>query len=525
MRRVTLLLLVVLALGAGVAWIAERPGGVVIDWQGWRVEASIAALLGLLLLLVLAGMLLQWIWGWLVRAMPFVGADRHLQRQRRGLAALNQAVIALAAGDAAAAQRLSARARRLLPPQPVTHVLAAQAARLAGDEKAVEAEYRALLEDPAAAFLGLRGLLANAIRAGRPREALRLAREARDKDPKSPWAIRTVFALEVRAAHWPAAEATLDDARRGGVFDGDEIKRHKCALLFCRAQEEALAGHGDAAEKQLKAALRQRKDFTPAIAQLARLHLAAGDRKKAARVIERGWALAPHPELADVFAAFDPMERASERYRRFSRLAKGNRNSAESRLTLAEKALAADHYREAETLVHEVLETETPARAFRILAAAARARGGDDGERDAREWDEKARGGQPGRRWVCGQCGASHGGVSYGGEGQGSADQGNAGQGNAVENRWTSHCHNCQAFNSLNWVRPGDGPPQGTGIGSGVPGDGPGEVMGIWQSGNALNVALLPDSLAGTLPPPPDIDPGDPGHARREPGKDQGPDS
>lgn len=487
MRRVILLLLVVLAFGAGAAWLADRPGAVVVDWQGWRLEASIAALLALLALLVLAGMLLQWIWGWLARELPFVGANRHLHRQRRGLAALNQAVIALATGDARAAQRLSARARRLLPPQPVTHVLAAQAARLAGDEAAVEVEYRALLEDPAAAFLGVRGLLATAMRQGRTREAMRLAREARDKDPKSPWAIHTLFGLQVKAAAWQEAEETLEAARRGKLFDADEIARHRCALSFCRAREEALAGHSGEAGKLLKAALRQRKDFAPAIAQLARLQLAAGDEKKATRTIERGWALAPHPELAEVFEQFDAMERASERYRRFSRLARRNVDSVESRLTLAEKALAADHYEEAEALAEKVLQEDAQARAYRILAGVTRARGGEDAEQDAREWDDRARGGKPGPCWVCAQCGSQSG---------------------ERQDRWTSHCDTCQAFDSLNWGAPGDGVPTSGATGGGTAALGGG--LG-WAAGGEASVALLPDSLAGILPQPPDIDPGSSG--------------
>ena len=40
--------LVLAALAAGVAWLADRPGEIVIDWLGYRIETSLAlALLAL----------------------------------------------------------------------------------------------------------------------------------------------------------------------------------------------------------------------------------------------------------------------------------------------------------------------------------------------------------------------------------------------------------------------------------------------------------------------------------------------
>ena len=44
MTRIVLFLIVVGALSLGVAWLADRPGDVVIVWQGLRIETSLMVL-------------------------------------------------------------------------------------------------------------------------------------------------------------------------------------------------------------------------------------------------------------------------------------------------------------------------------------------------------------------------------------------------------------------------------------------------------------------------------------------------
>ena len=51
MVRVLTYLIGVLALGAGVAWLADRPGRVVMTWQGYEIQTSLMAMmLGLIVL-------------------------------------------------------------------------------------------------------------------------------------------------------------------------------------------------------------------------------------------------------------------------------------------------------------------------------------------------------------------------------------------------------------------------------------------------------------------------------------------
>ncbi len=81
MIRVVLFLIVVGALALGVAWIADRPGDVVVTWQGLRIETSLmvmgAAVLAAVVVLAL-------IWPHpRHRASPFVLSRMHAPSPRR----------------------------------------------------------------------------------------------------------------------------------------------------------------------------------------------------------------------------------------------------------------------------------------------------------------------------------------------------------------------------------------------------------------------------------------------------------
>src|ERR1700722_3670101 len=113
MIRVVLFFIIVGALALGVAWIADRPGDVVITWQGMRIETSLmvmgAAVLAAMVVLAL-------IWS-LIRAIvtsPLVLAN--VMRRRRGARAyeaISKGLIAVGAGDIAAARKHSTVVNRI----------------------------------------------------------------------------------------------------------------------------------------------------------------------------------------------------------------------------------------------------------------------------------------------------------------------------------------------------------------------------------------------------------------------------
>src|SRR5258705_3329971 len=208
MRSTLWFLLKLAILIAGAIWIADRPGRVSFDWLGWRVDTSVGVLMAALLLLMAVAAIIYRLWGIIVRG-PRRLSERRGERQRlKGYRALTQGMVAVAAGDAEEAKRQARIAHGLLKEPPLTLLLAAQAAQLSGDETAARRYFTAMLERPETAFLGMRGLLNQALAKGDTGEALKLAAKAHEERPQAGWAAKALLDLELKQGEWMTARRT-----------------------------------------------------------------------------------------------------------------------------------------------------------------------------------------------------------------------------------------------------------------------------------------------------------------------------
>src|SRR5206468_3676336 len=205
-----LLFLIQVGVVAVVAlWIAARPGHVSFVWLGHRVDTSMGVLLAALLFLIGAAILTHRLWRLVWRGPRDLVRLNTERKRQQGYRALSQGMAAVAAGDAAEAKRQAKIANAKLKDPPLTLLLAAQTAQLNGDEGAARRYFTAMLERPETAFLGLRGLLMQALKSGDRREALELARRAYEERPKTGWAITTLLDLHLESGDWAQAMPLL----------------------------------------------------------------------------------------------------------------------------------------------------------------------------------------------------------------------------------------------------------------------------------------------------------------------------
>lgn len=417
---------------AAALWLADRPGVVRVDWQGWHVETSVGMALLAALVGVVAVALGYRMWRALRTAPGHWSRSRRLRKRERGYKALTQGMVAVAAGDASAAMRLARQADDLLADPPLTLLLSAQATQLMGDETAATRYFQAMLERPETAFLGVRGLLTQALRRGDAFEALKLARQADGLQPRTPWVLLVLADLEARAGEWLAAERVLQTAIDSKALSREEGRRRQAALLVERSRQTEAEGRADAALAQAQSAVDLAPAFAPAVARLARLQVTAGRHKLAAKVVERAWRVAPHPALAEAYAlilaAYDPDSRLVLMRKLENATPAGNlAGKVELALATGRQAIAAGQWAQARALLETALADEPSNRVLRALADLEKAENGDGAA--VKEWLAKAAAAPSGPLWVCRECGVL------------SAD-------------WHGLCARCGAFDAQEWKTP-----------------------------------------------------------------------
>jgi HemY protein len=348
-------------------------------------------------------------------------------RRRTGYRALAQGMVAVAAGDPQEARRYAKKADLLLADPPLTLLLSAQAAQLDGDEGAAKKFFTAMLERPETEFLGLRGLLNQALREGDRSNALRFATRAMALRPGTRWAVLGRFDLETRESRWEAARETLAQAAKRRLVPPEEARHHRGVILY-ELSCAALAGGDQRRAIALAAEARAlTEDLATPAAHYARLLL--GERRigRAAKAVERAWRTAPHPDLAQVYGAIHEGEPPLTRVKSFARLAAQNPTTRESHLALAETALDAQLWGEARRHLNDTLATGATPRLCRLMARLEEAEQDELGP--VREWLDRAVGATPDPRYVCATCGRE------------SLD-------------WRSLCPHCGAFDALSWRTP-----------------------------------------------------------------------
>ena len=122
-----------LALAAGgLTWLANNPGVVDVTWRGEEYEVSLMFALAAVLAL---GIAIAIVWGLLrfvFRIPSLVSVGAQSRRREKGFQALSRGMLAVGAGDARGAAKHAYDASRLIGHEPMTKLLQAQSAQLAG---------------------------------------------------------------------------------------------------------------------------------------------------------------------------------------------------------------------------------------------------------------------------------------------------------------------------------------------------------------------------------------------------------
>ena len=394
MIRVVIFLVLVGLLALGAAWLADRPGEVVVTWQGMHIETSVMVLAAALLVAVAALLLLWTVLSALVRSPFTLRRYRHRRRGERAYEAISRGLIAIGSGDLAAARKHAAEAKRLASSEPLALLLDAQHAQLSGDRNAADGAFRVMAGRPDTKALGLHGLFVEAHRRGDRVSAHAFAEEAARENPSLGWAGRAVLEFRCLTGDWEGALALLEANRH--ALDKDSYRRQRAVMLTARALANEETDRDQAKALAIEAA-KLEPTFVPAAALAGRMLAEGGELRKASRILHKAWEAHPHPDLAQVFSDLRFGDAARDRLKRIEGLARQVPGHIEGALALARAAIDAREFGKAREALASFLAAPTR-RVALLMAELERAEHNDEGR--AREWISRALNAAPDPAWT-----------------------------------------------------------------------------------------------------------------------------
>jgi HemY protein len=336
MLRILVFLFVIGLVAFGLGMLIEQPGSLSLVWFGYRVDTSPMVGIGVVALCAVV------VWSAIRFAFnlpSLVSVAARARKRTRGHEALSRGIIAAGLGDVRKAHKASQDAKKLVPHEPLTLLLQAQAAQLAGDRAAAERAFHAMTERSETKLLGLRGLHVESLRQGDTERAHRLALEAQNIAPLT-WSGQALLDRYTAQSDWEAARLCVTQNLKAKLVDSATANRQKAVLDTAQAMEcETL--DPERATRLLRAAVKKAPDLIPAVALLARLLSRRGDLRGASKLIEAAYPKAPHPDLTQAYVDMRHGDSSSDRLLRAKTLTKFAPNDPESAMMIASAALGA----------------------------------------------------------------------------------------------------------------------------------------------------------------------------------------
>ena len=411
MRQVLALLLVTGLVIAGAWWIDHLTGAITLQVGTYTVQSPISVFVVALLLLAAA------IYG-IYRLIGAIFGLHHAVRgigqrgtRRRGEQAVTQTLVALAAREGETAKQSVLRARQYLGDSPHILLLTASAGTMAGDQALATEAFEKLAANRDGAFLGLRGLLNQAVAREDWVRANELARQAERAHPGTGW-LRADRTNVTGAADWQDTLLLTRDAAP------------HAALAAAAAEAETDPAQ---AVKLAKDAFKRDPGLPAAALALARRLREAGREKAAQDTLRKAWARTPQPDIAAMALAPAPDKLA--RLEAGKALVRDAAESTESHFLLARLSLDAGQFEPARSHAEAAERAGLhQRRLYALLAEIADAEGSDELHRArANAALRRAAEADPDPVWQCGTCGTIHG-------------------------VWHPACPNCHAVGRVRWT-------------------------------------------------------------------------
>ncbi|MES2905906.1 MAG: heme biosynthesis HemY N-terminal domain-containing protein [Pseudomonadota bacterium] len=372
MRRLIVFIALITFASLGLAWLAERPGDIVLNAFGYRVETTLFVAAIAFSLFVFAAIIVVQIVRAILHGPEAFRMYLSLRRQNKGLQAIARGLVAVGAWDVRQAQRASKAAQTFLGDTPLTLLLRSQTAQLTGDKVKARTSFEAMLLNPETRLLGLRGLYVEAQREGDATRAATYAEAASKMKADLPWASTALLITQAREDKWDDVLATLKTRQRHRLITKDEARKLRAVALTAQAKSLIDINREQARKLSVEAYLLD-ATLAPAVVQAAQLYSEIEDFKTASKMLEKSWKASPHPSVAHLYTNLLKGDSAKDRLKRARQLLRLQPNHPEGLIAMATAAAEARDFPLARDALKNLIVQNPTQRICLLMAKLAEA--------------------------------------------------------------------------------------------------------------------------------------------------------
>lgn len=385
MLKIIFFLAIILGLGYGFAWLADRPGNMVMTVAGNQLEVSLITAAAILLAIIAAVMITWWLIRSIIHSPKALGRFFRARKRDRGYQALSSGLIAAGAGNADLARRLTKKTDGLLDAEqePLVRLLDAQTAILEGNHGEARQQFTDMLENQETRLLGLRGLYLEAQRLGETEAVNQYAEKAALEAPQLSWATNATLKSRSGDGDWDRAIAMVETRRSQKQIDKVQATRQRAVLLTAKAMT-LLATEPKEARNLALEAVRDVPELVPAAITAAEALFALEEYRKGSKTLEAAWKKDAHPQVGQAYLYAKPGDSASDRLKRAKHLASFKPEHPDALLLLAQAQLEAGEFMTARQGIEKVVRERPTERAWLILADIEEAETNDQSR--VRQW-------------------------------------------------------------------------------------------------------------------------------------------
>ncbi len=424
MTKFLLFIAIISLLGSISGWIFDRPGKVIIEWQGWILETSVPILISSISIIVIVSILVIFFISWVYRRPSKI--LKHIQNKRkiRGIKALTEGLAAIAVGDIKKATIANKTVRKNLDQPPLSALLEAQVSIISDDTVSAQKTFKKMLKYRETELLGLKGLISISKKNGNFESALKYIQSASNLNQNTPWINTQKLELATFLKNWNIAKDTVENMR--------ELKKTAKNRLIALINIEIarLENNNSNLYEALniaEQANRMLKGFSPAACLIASIKFKLKNERGLKKLLEQTWKKDPHPSVAENMRQLSFNKDPLKRMNAIKDLVKENSNLHESRLEIAQEAISCKIWGVAKKHLDQLVSNSPSVRTHRLMAKLFQEQYGD--KESANKWLNKALNAPSDPEWICEACFKIH-----------------------VD--WTVACMSCNSLDSIIWNSP-----------------------------------------------------------------------